>query len=400
MDVLASFGSRTEEAEEILRYNENTFSRIPANQLPHLPLTSESHLPTWEEYAREAERSGAFNVLKERLVQLRFPIQAGISEGEAYRAATRRGRNPDPKQASGLKLFHPEKIQLYIHPSIAGRIPIIIAEVREDFVSLVRALTLRNEPELVPKSMGACIVAGFNNWDRIRQYKAKWIAQNPFQNTESSWPEEFRRLIHQKSLYQDIFIILSKGPYSNVNAQELGLSESEWRRLSLTIRREHECTHYFTRRVFQSMRNNLLDELIADYAGVVAALGYFRSDWVLHFMGLERFPEYRDGGRLENYRGNPPLSDSAFRVLQKLVKATAENLQCFFDEHANNLRTWQANACMLMALTYMTLEELSSLEMSTRLKRLLCDLMAVLGHKEDSTQRGPQTVWRFANSAK
>lgn len=67
----------------------------------------------------------------------------------------------------------------------------------------------------------------------------------------------------------------------------MNLSQAEWRRLSITIRLEHECTHYFTYRVLGSMRNNLLDELIADYQGIVSAIGKYRADWFLRFMGLE-----------------------------------------------------------------------------------------------------------------
>lgn len=74
------------------------------------------------------------------------------------------------------------------------------------------------------------------------------------------------------------------------------------------------------------MRNNMRDELIADYQGIVAANGgRYRADWFLRFIGLEAFPEYRQGGRLQNYRGQPPLSDGAFKILQVLVKDAAEN---------------------------------------------------------------------------
>jgi len=67
------------------------------------------------------------------------------------------------------------------------------------------------------------------------------------------------------------------------------------------------------------MRNNLLDEVIADYFGITAACGRFRADWLLRFFGLESYPRYRAGGRLEHYRGDPPLSDAAFLVLQRLL---------------------------------------------------------------------------------
>jgi hypothetical protein len=160
---------------------------------------------------------------------------------------------------------------------------------------------------------------------------------------------------------------LSDGSYSNVSASDMGLSEAEWRRVSLAIRRDHEAAHYFTRRVFASMRNNLIDELIADYMGIVAAAGHFRANWFLRFMGLESFPTYRQGGRLQNYRGQPSLSEGAFKVLQALVKSAAENLERFDANHASELIE---RASMLIALTYLTLEEIASEEAEVRLQQV------------------------------
>jgi hypothetical protein len=281
-------------------------------------------------------------------------------------------------EATGLVLKQPEKLQLIIHQSIAGAIPVLLTGNREDFVSLVQALTMRNEPKPIPASMGACMVAGFNNWDRIRQYRQQWEDKNPLNCSESSWAEEFGRLIPHKELYQDRLILLSDGPYSDVPASEMGLSESQWRNLSLTIRLEHECTHYFTRRLFDSMRNNLLDELIADYRGIVAATGHYRADWFLRFLGLESFPNYREGGRLQNYRGQPPLSDGAFKILQALVKTAVENLERFDAEYAGELITLNNQPLMLVALTYLTLEELASKEARIRLKKTIDELRTTL----------------------
>jgi hypothetical protein len=313
------------------------------------------------------------------LVQLQFPIQEGISQNDAYRCATRKGVLVDGMaEATGLVLKQPEKLQLIIHQSLAGAIPVLLTGNREDFVSLVQALTMRNEPKPVPASMGACMVAGFNNWDRIRQYRQQWEDKNPFNCSESTWAEEFGRLIPHKELYQDRLIILSDGPYSDVPASEMGLSESQWRNLSLTIRLEHECTHYFTRRLFDSMRNNLLDELIADYRGIVAATGHYRADWFLRFLGLESFPNYREGGRLQNYRGQPPLSDGAFKILQALVKTAVENLERFDAEYAGELISLNNQPLMLVALTYLTLEELASKEARIRLKKTIDELRTTL----------------------
>jgi hypothetical protein len=200
---------------------------------------------------------------------------------------------------------------------------VIVAGARADFERLVQALTRRNEPEPIPASMGACIVGGYNNWDRVARLRAE-------HRGPTSWDDHFRReVVPRKELYQDRFILLSSGPYSATRAESLGLDAEAWGAASLTIRLEHECAHYFTRRVFGSMRNSLLDELIADYAGIVAAAGRYRADWFLRFMGLEHGQRYRDGGRLENYRGTPPLSARAFVVLQSLVRAAAANIERF-----------------------------------------------------------------------
>jgi len=163
-----------------------------------------------------------------------------------------------------------------------------------------------------------------------------------------------------KELYQDCFILLSPGPYSGVAARDMGLPANRWRQISVTIRLEHECTHYLTRRLFAAMRNNALDELLADYRGIVAGNGRYRADWFLRFLGLEAFPAYREGGRLQNYRGDPALSDEAFAVLQGLVKDAASNLEHFDQDHAEELTTIHAQGRLLIGLTRLTLEELAS----------------------------------------
>jgi hypothetical protein len=358
--VLASYGASSSEINELLAYNHNVFH----HQFNHpitFPLPPEPHLAIWEEYAAKANLVGAFAVLQQYLVQFQFPILEGISETQAYRRATRKGASADDMvEATGLVLKQPEKLQLSIYPSLGGNIPVLIPANREDFVSLVQALTMRNEPKAVPPSMGACIVSGVNNWDRIRRYRQKWELQNPLNCSASEWALEFQHLALKKELYQDRFIILSKSSYSNVAAEEIGLDEFVWQRLSLTIRLEHESTHYLTHRLFNSMRNNAFDELIADYIGIVAALGYYRADWFLRFIGLESFPDYREGGRLQNYRGQPPLSDGAFKVLQSLVKAAAENLQRFHTEYINDFKTPKHQIQFLVALSYLRLEELAA----------------------------------------
>lgn len=374
-NVLKTYGAGAREIEELSAYNQNVFQHEYLPPSLSFPLNPEPHVQVWSEYDDTAKKLGVWETLKHALVQLHFPIQAGISQTEGYRSVTLKGVAPSkiPK-ATGLVLQQPEKLDLKIYSSLAGAIPVLLTGNREDFETLLRALTKRNEPKPIPPSMGACMIAGYNNWDRIRRYRQQWSQENPQNCTEFAWQQEFIKLIPQKTLYHDRLILLSNGFYSNVPPEELGLTASEWQSLSLTIRLEHECTHYFTRRLFNSMQNNLLDELIADYRGIVAALGYYRADWFLQFMGLESFPNYRPSGRLQNYRGQPPLSDLAFKILQALIVAAAKNLEYFDRKYSQELKQSENQPLMVIALTYLTLEELASDQAFARLQTVFREL--------------------------
>jgi hypothetical protein len=358
--LLAHYGATDTEIAELLAYNHNDFHRETLATLSAVPLASEPHIADWERYQADIANLGVLAALRTRLVQLQFPIQRGISQTDPYRAATRKGwPTAAMPEATGLELQQPDNLALIIHPTLAGSIPVIIAGCRSDFVILVQALTRRNEPDVIPDSMGAVIVGGYNNWDRVQQHRQIWSAQQPHVVSEAEWQAEFQRLVPQKSRYQDRFILLSRGAYSAVPAADLGLTEAEWLARSLTLRLEHECCHYFTRRLFGTMRNNALDELIADYQGIISVnAGVYQADWFLRFMGLESFPTYRDGGRLQNYVGS--LSAGAVKILQCLVKVAAENLERFNRSHLGELQTRQEQARLLTLLTFFTLEDLAS----------------------------------------
>ena len=89
-------------------------------------------------------------------MQLRFPIEPGVSESPAYRAATRRGIWPAP-ESRGLELTRPAELRLFLAETPVGRVPVILATAREDFVALVRALGHKNEPWPIPDAVGATI---------------------------------------------------------------------------------------------------------------------------------------------------------------------------------------------------------------------------------------------------
>jgi anti-sigma regulatory factor (Ser/Thr protein kinase) len=366
-EVLRENGADATIVDELLAYNENRFDAARARSL-QLPLGDEPHLSDWSEYAAEAARLGVIPALTRRFVQLLFPVREGISQTAEYRAASRRGERP--ARESRPEFLQPDGISLELYATVAGRIPILVAGEREDFETLVRVFSGRNEPIPVPESMGACIVTGLNNWDRVARYRQRFEAESGGGVDEGAWLAEFQKLVPQRELYQDRFIILSTGPYSAVPGSEIGRAEAEWLQESLAIRRAHESTHYFTCRVFGSMRNNLLDEIIADFAGLHDTFAAYDGGLALRFFGLEDFPRYRPGGRLQSYLGDPPLSPEAVTVLRSLVHRAVRNIEAFASIH-EALRARDAVARMVVALTGMTLEELASSEMAGRTSDLL-----------------------------
>lgn len=330
--ILRAIGARGDEVAELLRYTAPGFDLTSIGALTDVPLNDEAFVDAWAEYATEADHAGVGATLRQHLIQLRFAVEQGMSTREDFLAATRRGV-PPPEQTPAAAFVDENGLSIMLHQTPAGRLPIVLADARVDFETLVQALTHRNEPVFIPASMGACIIGGYNNWSRVARYREHWAQQHPAEASgawaENAWQSEFRRIMPKRELYQDRFVVLSSGPYSGTPASELGLADDEWRRLSLVIRLEHESAHYFTKRVFGSMRNALLDELIADYVGIVAARGRFEPEWFIRFMGVEMPNVWRPDGRLANYRGDPPLSDGAFVVLQTLVRVAAETIARF-----------------------------------------------------------------------
>lgn len=282
---------------------------------PNQPLEDKALVETWEGYLAEAQEAGVYATLRKHWVQFQFPVAEGMSRSDSYRQATRRGASTQlMPEARGLALKAPDKLKLSLHASPAGRLPVLVAEERADFESIIQALCYRNEPRPVPASMGAALIKGLNNWDRVRKLQARGGYTN---------------LLAHKDLFQDSVIVLSRIPYSNVPAPALGLEAESWLEQSLRIRLAHEGAHYFTLRRFGRMHVNMYDELIADYAGIKAVQPHFRADWFLRFIGLEDYPRLRQTGRLNNYLGQPPLSGPARQALQAILRDAALQVEAF-----------------------------------------------------------------------
>ena len=364
--LLKHFGAGPVEIRELLEYTHSSFDHSHLKKIK-LPLPREPHTSFWKEYLEDSKKGGVFKALRKHLPQLRFPIRKGIAASEAYRDVTLRGKPVSGvKEATGLDIHEPEDIKLLIHQSAAGPIPVLIIENRKDFVTILRALAMRNEPKEVPDSMGACMVKGYINWERIHDYREEWESSEKGKPSEADWKKEFQRLIPQKHLYQDRFMLVSTGPYSNIPASEVEMDEDKWGEISASIRIHHECAHYFTLRVFNSMRNNLHDEIIADFMGIRGAIGTYRADWFYHFMGIEDYPRYREGGRMENYCKD--LSPESFKVMQGVLKNAAWSLELFDSKIASGPGDIHEQARLILTLSSLTLEEMASEDGVERLR--------------------------------
>lgn len=176
----------------------------------------------------------------------------------------------------------PEGVGIKMYDSFAGRIPIIYVRDASDFEQLVTNAAY------------------------------KGVRPDNIEKTGASF-------IHGKTAR---FIILSAKPYSNVPESELGLDdEADWAEKSMILRREHECTHYFTKQTYGITNNILHDEIMADFTGMYEAFGFYKAEWFLRFMGLIE----GSGGRLIYYTCG--LSENVCRAVSEIVREAAFRLE-------------------------------------------------------------------------
>src|SRR3954466_12781182 len=155
-DVLRRCGATQAESEELIAYIGDGFDVASASSHSY-PLPNEPFVEAWRGYVDEARDVGAAATLRRHLVQLHFPVRQGLSETEPYRQATRRGILPAESDGAAYCFADEPGLQIALHPTAAGTLPIVVASARADFEYLIRALSHRNEPVSIPASMGACI---------------------------------------------------------------------------------------------------------------------------------------------------------------------------------------------------------------------------------------------------
>ena len=253
---------------------------------------------------------------KGREAEVKMEKQQYLSD-EPFTVLWEEAENGIYPEFAGTDLKSYKSLHTFLHQSFGGRIPVMHMKDREEFERLIREIFYQGEQRQIPASMGALAIKGWKD--------ASGTAHRA--------------------------ILLSDGYYSAVPPEAMGLSPEEWKEKSFTLRLAHECTHYYTLRAFGFMNSGLKDELIADTMGIIEAFGEYRAEWFLRFMGLENYPNYREGGRLQNYLPkDQEISDVDFRELQAVTYEAAMSLEAHIKAHPEYLTGTEGKLLLLNRL--------------------------------------------------
>ena len=243
-------------------------------------------------------------------------LDPGREEKEAYRKVVLQGETPESRDLSHFKGDPQDQSEIVETP--AGPVVVVSLRNRADYEVFVRCMMAAKEgPKApIPASQGASTLVAFN-WPRIYAHKRQFMEEQHAAGVEDpDWSGEFRRFISVPANYQDLLVVLSWGPYSNVSAEEAGQTADNWLETSYAIRKYHELTHVICRRLYPKRIDAVWDELVADAVGIYAALD--RYDAALEKRCLGITDGRYSGGRLENYADNAAqLADPVSAMLDR-----------------------------------------------------------------------------------
>ena len=222
-----------------------------------------------------------------RYPELLFPIATGTSTSPEYKDAVYFGK----KYKGSLDYSLCKKDWFRCVETPAGSIDVLLLHDRKDFEKCACALANRCEPKIIPKSVGAFMISGLINWEKVRKHLNKQPEEKCFVNGFVwNW------LKKNHCDYHDRIILLSSGWYSGIAPEIIGLSNEGWAEKSITIRMYHEIAHFVCRSRYPKNIDVIRDEVFADMIGMVAAFGYYDANMAKVFLGI-------DGTRiLENAR--------------------------------------------------------------------------------------------------
>jgi len=247
---------------------------------------------------------------------LQLYLNPDTDSQEAYRRVVLRGEEPEAKSLAHYRGNPADREELAETP--AGCVRVVTLGNRQDFELALRGLMAAKDgaEAVIPESQGAAMLTVFN-WPRIHAHLALY--------PEEERAAEFKRFTAVRENYVDMLVLLSRGPYSHVDAAAVGETEAAWLEHSDTIRRYHELTHVICRSIYPGDIAPIRDELVADAVGLYAAYGCFDPETEKLFLGI-RDGRYV-GDRLGNYTDRP-------EELAGAVCAALERIRAMMDKQA------------------------------------------------------------------
>ena len=261
-----------------------------------------------------------------RYPQLCLPVKNGMSKSEEYRNTALRGNIPAelPDYFKGSA-----EDRAFTVETPAGRVEVIYLAEREDFERAVKCLGYKCEEIQIPPSMGAVTISGITNWSRIRKHKEEYLKSG-----KTDWQAEFRRFTSVSGNCKDRIVLVSKGGYSALRAEETRYSQEEWTKITFDIRVFHELCHVVCRTLFPDKKNAVVDEIIADCFGILKATGFYDTVLAEKCLGILG-DQYRPGGRLENYLVSGEDPADHVRGIKEIIKRIDE-----FIKETKNKEYW------------------------------------------------------------
>jgi hypothetical protein len=277
---------------DLSAYLANSFLPAASEALPTLPLPDESHVAGWRSWRPDGPVTPA--ELAERMPQAAFAIEAGMAKSPAYRAAI---LSADASAIPSNPTLPEGMLDFSVQADFAGHLPVVGTDDRNLFEWMFRTLGARCEPVPISPQVHALLITGLIAPGRITATREAWDAGELRDDPAvagvagvDQWNTAMPLLDKaDPTRFRDRLLIVHDDVYAGLEAIDLDppLDPVTWLEKSRIIRHHHEFAHYATRRLFQNMRLNLHDEIIADSMGFMAAFGRFDSTLFLRAMGIE-----------------------------------------------------------------------------------------------------------------
>lgn len=238
-----------------------------------------------------------------------------------------------------LKLFLPDEDFVrewegWLSDSGGSDVPCIVNEILSDEMM---------DLGLVSTPAGKIPVA----YARSRASFEKWacaLYPNGFASGIPVSVNAFTIKVKHPDLQDHRMILLNRMGYSALSGDDVDVPEEEWLEKSKTIRLAHEICHYFSLRALGRMQNHLLDEIVADCAGQLAAFGHFSASLQKRFFGISG-KSVLPGGRFFFYVRKlnedavPDVLEETEAALTGLEGYLRQNPEMTLDEHQLRLIT-------------------------------------------------------------